>query len=113
MVTDPHLAPGSDGPYYVIVDVDIRDVPRYLTYMEKVRPALEAAGGRYLARGGAFTTYEGSWEPARLVLIEFPSQEAWESFYYGAAYEGIKTIRDETSTAKMVGLEGLAPTGTR
>jgi hypothetical protein len=65
MVTDPHLAPGSDGPYYVIVDVDIRDVPRYLTYMEKVRPALEAAGGRYLARGGAFTTYEGSRRRAR------------------------------------------------
>ena len=39
----------------LIFDVQIRDVPRYLTYMEKVRPALEAAGGRYLARGGAYT----------------------------------------------------------
>jgi uncharacterized protein (DUF1330 family) len=47
------------------------------------------------------------------VLIELPSQKAWESFYYGAAYEGIKTIRDETSTANMIGLEGLPPTGTR
>jgi uncharacterized protein (DUF1330 family) len=111
MVTDPHLAPGSDGPYYVIVDVDIRDVPRYLTYMEKVRPALEAAGGRYLARGGAYTVYEGDWGPARLVLIEFPSQKAWDSFYYGASYEDIKTIRDETSTANMVGVEGLSPEG--
>jgi uncharacterized protein (DUF1330 family) len=111
MSAEPHLAPGSDGPYYVIVDVDIHDAPRYLTYMEKVRPALEAAGGRYLARGGAFTIYEGGWEPARLVLLEFPSQEAWESFYYGADYEGIKAIREETSTANMVGVEGLASTG--
>ena len=79
MSTAPHLAPGSDGPYYVIVDVDIRDVSRYLTYMEKVRPALEAAGGRYLARGGAYTVYEGGWQPARLVLIEFPSQTACRS----------------------------------
>jgi uncharacterized protein (DUF1330 family) len=113
MVTDPHLPPGSDGPYFVIVDVDIRDVPRYLTYMEKVRPTLEAAGGRYLVRGGAYTVYEGDWQPARLVLIELPSRKAWESFYYGAAYEGIKTIRDETSTANMVGVEGLSPTGAR
>lgn len=111
MSTDPHLAPGSDGLYYVILDVDIRDVPRYLTYMEKVLPALEAAGGRYLARGGAYTVYEGNWEPARLVLMEFPSQKAWESFYFGPAYEAIKTIRDETSTSNMVGVEGLAPTG--
>jgi uncharacterized protein (DUF1330 family) len=110
MPTDPDLAPGSNGPYYVILDVEISDVPRYLTYMDKVLPALEAAGGRYLARGGAYTVYEGNWEPARLVLIEFPTQKAWESFYYGAAYEGIKTIRDETSTGNMVGVEGLAVT---
>lgn len=110
MTINPHIAPGSDGPYYVIFDVDIRDVPRYMTYMEKVRPALERAGGRYLARGGAHTVYEGGWEPARLVLLEFPSQKAWESFYYGADYEGIKVIREETSTGNMVGVEGLATT---
>lgn len=76
------------GPYYVILDVAIRDVVRYLTYMEQVTPALEAAGGRYLARGGALTTYEGNWRPPRIVLIEFPSQQAWESFYHGRDYEG-------------------------
>jgi uncharacterized protein (DUF1330 family) len=81
--------------------------------MEKVRLALEAAGGRYLAWGGTFTVYEGSWEPARLVLIEFPSQTAWESFHYGTEYESIKSIRDETSSGKMVGPEGLSPTGTQ
>ena len=64
------------GPYYVILDVAIRDVDRYLTYMKQVAPALEAAGGRYLARGGALTTYEGDWRPPRIVLIEFPSQQA-------------------------------------
>jgi uncharacterized protein (DUF1330 family) len=46
---------GRTGPYYVILDVAIRDVERYLTYMERVTPALEAAGGRYLARGGTLT----------------------------------------------------------
>lgn len=97
------------GPYYVILDVAIRDVDRYLTYMKQVAPALEAAGGRYLARGGALTTYEGDWRPPRIVLIEFPSQQAWESFYYGSEYEGIKEIRDEVSTGRMIGVEGLVP----
>lgn len=104
MSTSPNT---SNGPYFVILDVEIRDAPRYLTYMEKVRSALEAAGGRYLARGGAYTVYEGDWEPARLVLMEFPSQNAWESFYHGPEYAGIKQIREETSTGNMVGLEGL------
>jgi uncharacterized protein (DUF1330 family) len=97
------------GPYYVIVDVAIRDVKRYLTYMQQVVPALEAAGGRYLARGGELTIYEGDWHPPRIVLLEFPSQQAWESFYYGAEYEKIKPVRDEVSTAQMIGVEGLAP----
>lgn len=99
----------ANGAYYVIVDVTIRDVERYLTYMAQVAPAIEAAGGRYLARGGELTSYEGDWRPARIVLLEFPSQQAWESFYYGAEYEQIKPIRDEVSSAHMVGIEGLAP----
>ena len=96
------------GLYYVILDVAIRDVERYLTYMSRVTPALEAAGGRYLVRGGTLTVYEGDWQPPRVVLMEFPSQQAWESFYYGAEYEGIKPIRDEVSTGRMIGVEGLA-----
>jgi len=100
---------GRTGPYYVILDVAIRDVERYVTYMERVAPALEAAGGRYLARGGPLTVYEGSWSPPRIVLLEFPSQRAWESFYYGSEYEGIKKVRDEVSTSRVVGVEGLAP----
>jgi uncharacterized protein (DUF1330 family) len=111
MTTIPPPTPSVDGsgPYYVIVDVTITDLGRYRTYMDQVRPALEAAGGRYLVRGGVHRTYEGDWDPSRLVLLEFPSQEVWESFYYGPAYAGIKTIRHETSTGRMVGVEGLAP----
>jgi uncharacterized protein (DUF1330 family) len=97
------------GPYYVILDVAIRDVERYLSYMDRVTPALEAAGGRYLARGGALTTYEGDWQPPRIVLIELPSQEAWEGFYHSAEYEAIKPMRDEVSTGRMIGVEGLPP----
>ena len=109
MTTSPPLSRSdNDAPYYIIFDVDIWDPDRYLTYMEQVRPALEAAGGRYLVRGGAHKTYEGDWEPQRLVLLEFPSQEAWESFYYGPAYAGIKRIRDEVSAGRMVGVAGFA-----
>jgi uncharacterized protein (DUF1330 family) len=99
----------ATGRYYVIFDVDIHDVARYRTYMERVRPALEDAGGRYLVRGGDFTVYEGDWTPTRLVLLEFPSREAWESFYDGSAYAEMKSVREEVSTGRMVGVEGLAP----
>ena len=70
--------------------------------MAGVKPALEAAGARYLARGGAHKVYEGDWEPRRIILLEFPSVESWETFYKGPSYQGLKSIRDECSSARLV-----------
>jgi uncharacterized protein (DUF1330 family) len=92
---------------YVIFDVDITDPVRYQDFMAQVKPALLAAGGQYLARGGAHTVYEGDWEPRRIVLLQFPSVAAWESFYFGSTYQDLKHIRDECSTARLVAVEGV------
>ena len=92
---------------YVIFDVEIRDAQRYQDFMQRVKPALEAAGARYLARGGALKVHEGDWLPRRIVLLEFPSLVAWEAFYNGAVYQGLKAIRDECSSARLVSVEGV------
>lgn len=93
---------------YVIFDVDIRDMDQYQEFMKGVKPAIEAAGGRYLARGGAHSVFEGDWTPRRIVLLEFPSVAAFESFYNGPVYQGLKPIRDACSSARLVAVEGLA-----
>lgn len=69
--------------------------------------ALEAAGARYLARGGAHRVWEGDWNPRRIVLLELPSTAAWEAFYTGPVYQGLKSIRDECSSARLVCVEGV------
>ena len=92
---------------YVIFDVEIRDLAQYQQFMLGVKPALEAAGARYLARGGAHTVHEGDWTPRRIVLIEFPSVAAWEAFYNGDTYRGLKAIRDVCSSARLVSVQGL------
>lgn len=92
---------------YVIFDVEISDPAQYQEFMTGVKPALEAAGAKYLARGGEHKVYEGDWEPRRIVLIEFPSVEAWETFYNGETYQGLKAIRDACSSARLVGVEGF------
>lgn len=92
---------------YVIFDVEISDPTRYQEFMAGVKPALEQAGARYLARGGAHKVYEGDWEPRRIVLLEFPSVAHWEAFYNGSTYQSLKSIRDECSTARLVSIVGL------
>lgn len=92
---------------YAVFDVEIRDASRYQEFMSRVKPALEEAGARYLARGGAHKVYEGDWQPRRIVLLEFPSMEAFEAFYNGPVYRGLKSIRDACSSARLVCVEGL------
>ncbi len=92
---------------YVIFDVEIRDMARFQDFMKAVKPALEAAGGRYLARGGTHKVYEGDWQPRRLTIFEFPTLAEFEAFYYGPIYRQIKPIRDECSSARLVAVEGL------
>jgi uncharacterized protein (DUF1330 family) len=95
-------------PAYVIFDVAIYDMGQYQEFLTRVKPALEGAGARYLARGGGHKVHEGDWQPRRIVLLEFPSLAAWESFYNGAVYQGLKALRDSCSSARLVSVEGLA-----
>jgi len=53
---------------YVIFDVEIRDMSKYQEFMKGVKPALDAAGARYLARGGTHKVYEGDWK--RRVILQ-------------------------------------------
>jgi uncharacterized protein (DUF1330 family) len=92
---------------YVVFDVEIRDMTKYQEFIKGVKPAIDAAGARYLARGGEHKVYEGDWEPRRIVLLEFPSVAAWEEFYTGPTYQGLKAIRDECSSARLVSVQGL------
>ena len=94
-------------PAYVIFDVEIRNMNQYQEFMKGVKPAIEAAGGKYLARGGRHKVYEGDWEPRRIVLFEFPDVAAFEAFYNGQAYRELRPIRDACSSARLVSVEGL------
>ena len=94
-------------PAYVIFDVEIRDAAKFQEFVSGVKPAIEQAGAKYLARGGAHKVHEGDWSPRRIVLLEFPSMESWENFYNGATYQGLKRIRDECSSARLVSVVGL------
>lgn len=92
---------------YAIFDVTITDLDKYKEYMMMVKPVIEAAGGRYLVRGGAHQVLEGDWHPTRLVVLEFPSAEAAQSFYKSPEYRGLKALREACSRANLVTVEGV------
>ena len=74
------------APAYIIVDMLITDMDQYRQYMAAAPAAVAAAGGEYLVRGGRFEVLEGSWEPARIAMLRFPSYEKAKAFYDGEQY---------------------------
>ena len=92
---------------FVIFDVEIGDAQRYQGFMQPVKPALEAAGGRYQARGRAHKLRAGDGSPRRIVLLESPSLAAREAFHNGPVCQGLKAIRYECSSAHLVSVEGV------
>ena len=92
---------------YAIVDVHIFDIEHYLEYQSAVRPVVEAAGARYLARGGEFKVFEGDYQPSRLILLEFPSLLAMDEFYRSEAYQALEAQRCACSRARILGVSGL------
>lgn len=96
-------------PGYVIVDIDVTDPARYETYKQMAPPAIAAYGGRYLARGGACHTLEGTWAPKRLVILEFPSVAKAKQWCDSAEYGPAKAVRQASAKAQMVVVEGMTP----
>lgn len=91
---------------YAIMDVEIHDIARFMEYMQQVRPLLDAAGARYLARGGEFKVVEGDYRPKRLLLLEFPSMEAIDRFCSSEEYQALRSERDRCSVTCLIALSG-------
>jgi uncharacterized protein (DUF1330 family) len=92
---------------YVIAEVEVTDPAAYEDYRKKVPATITQYGGRYLVRGGATETKEGSWAPARLVILEFPSMDQARRWYDSPEYAPALAIRKRASKSKLIFAEGL------
>lgn len=90
---------------YWIGHVDVADDDAYRAYIAANAAAFAEYGGRFLVRGGAHETVEGTVR-ARNVVIEFPSYKAALDCYNSPAYQAAKALRDPVSVADLVIIEG-------
>jgi hypothetical protein len=59
-----------------------------------------------VARGGKIHVLEGTWEPGRIVLIEFPDAQAARDWYASPAYQEILPLRTRNCETGMLVVEG-------
>jgi uncharacterized protein (DUF1330 family) len=76
-------------------------------YAELAGPAIQAAGGRFLARGGVAKTYEAGLNQ-RTVMIEFDSVQQAIAAHDSAGYQAALKALDNGAERDMRIVEGLA-----
>jgi uncharacterized protein (DUF1330 family) len=95
-------------PAYVVVQIAIADPERYEEYKALAPPSIAAYKGRYVVRGGRSEVLEGSWQPRRLVILEFPTADDARAWWSSPEYAPAKAVRQSCAETEMLLVEGLA-----
>jgi uncharacterized protein (DUF1330 family) len=96
-------------PAYVVVQIEVTDAVAYEDYRRLATPTVSAYSGRYIVRGGPSEILEGSWQPRRLVVLEFPTAERARAWWDSPEYAPAKAIRQRSADTEMLLIEGVAP----
>lgn len=90
---------------YWIARVDVHDAEGYKGYVAANAAAFAKYGARFLVRGGAFESVEGT-PRARNVVLEFPSYEAALACWNSPEYREALALRLPYSEADVIVIEG-------
>ena len=77
--------------YVVCVYKSINNQIALKNYADKAKIAVEKYKGKFLIRGGKKITTEGEESP-RTIVIEFPTFEETEKFFYSKEYQEAHSI---------------------
>ena len=90
---------------YWIAHVDVTDAEGYKDYVALNAKAFAIYKPKFLVRGGQFTKKAGS-PRARHVVLEFDSYAQALACYESPEYKAAETVRNKTSTADVIVIEG-------
>jgi uncharacterized protein (DUF1330 family) len=90
----------------MVADCEVTDPARYETYKKLAQAAIAKHGGRYIVRGGETAVLEGGWQPRRIIVVEFPSQEAIRKFYDSPEYRAARAAREGAAQMNMISVAG-------
>ncbi len=92
---------------YVIADITVTDADQMAKYREWSTKAAAEFGANFIVRGGAIHVFEGDWQPARVVILQFPSSDVAKKWYAGETYQHAITLRKNAGVMRMVMVEGV------
>jgi uncharacterized protein (DUF1330 family) len=92
---------------YLIVDLDVEDIGVLAEYASQAVPLTAKYGGRPLIRSGAHEVLEGTWQPKRIICVEFATMAALKHWWTSDEYEPLKPLRRRVSKANVIAVQGV------
>jgi uncharacterized protein (DUF1330 family) len=92
--------------YWVSCYRSVKDPDKVAAYAKLAGPAIQAAGGRFLARGNAALAYEAGLKE-RIVVIEFDSVDAAKACHDGPGYQAALKVFDNAGERDFRIVEGV------
>jgi len=100
-------------PIYFVAEIDVTNPDAYAKeYAPKAQAIIKAAGGRFLAIGGAaggakVSGFDGT-APKRAVVQVWDSMEKIEAWRNNPEYKELRKIGEKYATFRSFAIEGLA-----
>lgn len=91
---------------YLIADVTVSDPEVYEQYKPRFAALLERHKGRFISRASQVTVLEGDWQPSRIVVMAFDTDEQVHAFLESREYGALKELRSQAATNRLVLLTG-------
>ena len=92
---------------FIIVQAQITDAEKFAAYTAVVPALVEQYGGVYRVLGGQASCLEGEWQPAAMVVSEWPSRAAAETFWHSSDYQQAKKLRAGTGRFQVLLVDGV------
>ena len=77
-----------------------------MEYVAKIPKFIEKHGGKYVVQGVVPEVMEGTWNPERLVILEFPSTNKAKDFLADPEAQLLFSLRHKTTESKLILAEG-------
>ena len=92
---------------YVVANIRVKDQEKFQQFSGMAGPVIKKYGGKVLARGPGADRLEGDVSGV-VMMIEFESKEAANTFYHSEEYQSAKAVREACSETDFMIIEGVS-----
>ena len=92
---------------FVVIRIKADDPSQLIDYQKVAPSIIDKYNGRLIARGGEVITLEGPEETRRIVIIEFPLDNA-RKFYYSDEYTSAIKLRKDIAEFELIAVDGVS-----